>query len=318
MIKQKILGWAKFITIALILVATFAITPKANADDAYTGPMVGFMMSPMTKRVELNPGDTITSSFYISNPEQNTASVAYTIKVKSFYRDEESNAIFEDVDGRGQIANWITLDSPDSGTLAPNASEEINYTINVPTDAPSGGQYAAIVATSAPPEGGLPDSAILKETIAMAHTIFAEVKGETRRSAIIMDPELPSFLADGDIFAISKVTNTGNVHGTASYTLEVYPLFSNEPIYSNEDNPDKKLILPNRSIVHRLSWEGTPSIGIFNVRYKVEFEGGETKELNKLVIKCPIWLVLVVTSVIIIGSIFIFYKIKKAHRVSSV
>ena len=287
----------------------------AYAEDVQTGPMVAFMMSPMTERLTLSPGDKHKGSFYIMNPEQNTALVRYGIKIQSFYRDDESNAIFEDVDGRGQIAKWITLDVPDTGTLLPGDSTEIFYTIDVPKDAPGGGQYAAITATSLSTDEGKPNATNLKETIAMAHTIFAEINGQTVRSAEIYNVSVPGFLFDGNISVSSIVANTGNVHGTATYTLEVYPLFSNDPLYSNEDNPEKKLILPDRTLMHESTWEQTPSLGIFNIYYKVEFEGGAVKEIRKLLIKCPVWLIFVIIFVIVALVILIISKAKlrKAH-----
>ena len=297
-----------------VLTFSFFASPRVNAEDAYSGPIIGFMMSPMTERLTLKPGESQSSSFYIMNPEENTISVDYGLKIQSFYRDPDNNAIFEDVEGRGQIAKWITLNVPDSGTLAPGESTRVDYTIEVPYNVPAGGQYAAITATSSFDDQEQPNSTALKETVAMAHTIFAEIEGETVRSGKITNLELPSFLLDGNISATSMVSNIGNIHGTATYTLEVFPLFSSEPIYTNEDEPDKKLILPDRTLFYKTSWENTPTVGIFNVYYKVEFESGVVEEISKLVIKCPLWLLLVIIPGIVSLGIFIIFRIRRRHK----
>ena len=296
---------------AAVLSLTFIIAPKASADENYVGPLSGFQMSPMTERIELKPGDTYKGTFYIMNPERNTSDLRYKLEVKSFYRDENNEAVFEDVDGRGQLADWITLDCKDSGTLAPRESANVTFTINVPYNVPAGGQYAAIVATSIPPEGdGGADSATIRESVAMAHTVLAEVKGNTIRTSEINSVDVPGFIFDGNIKASAKVSNTGNIHGTATYTFEVYPLFSSDPVYTNEDEPEKKLILPDRSLLHETVWENTPTFGIFNVHYKVEFEGGNVKEVTKLVIKCPVWLLFILLLVIIAIVAYVVRYIK--------
>lgn len=296
---------------AFLLFAAFIITPSAKAaEDPLAGTMVGFMMSPMTERVQLKPGESHTGYFYLMNPDTNTITVGYNIEVRSFYRDEGGNAIFEDVAGRNMIKEWITIDSPMTGTLDPGVSTQIFYTINVPFDAPGGGQYAAITATSMAINNGSP----IEEAVAMNYTIFTEVEGDTIRSGEITDLSLPTFLPDGNIIASSNVKNTGNVHGNATYTLKVYPLFSDSPIYSNENDPDKRLVLPDRTITNETVWKDTPAIGIFNVSYKVEFEGGETKEIQKFVIKCPIWLLLIILLVLACVITFISNKIKSYKK----
>ena len=296
---------------AILLFATLIITPSAKAaEDSLAGTMVGFMMSPMNERISLKPGESHTGSFYLMNPETNTITVGYSIEVRSFYRDESGNAIFEDVAGRNMIKEWITIDSPMTGALDPGVSDQIFYTINVPFDAPGGGQYAAITATSMTIDNGSP----IKETVAMNYTIFTEVEGDIVRSGEISDLSLPTFLPDGNIIASSNVKNTGNVHGSATYTLKVYSLFSGTPVYSNENDPDKRLVLPDRTITNETIWKDTPAVGVFNVSYKVEFEGGETKEIQKLVIKCPIWLLLIIILVLACVIVFIKNKIKSFKK----
>lgn len=286
--------------------------PNTYADDiVFNGAFSGFMLSPMTQRLSLDPGDTYTNSFYIMNPEQNIIPVNYALEVKSFYRTEEGEALFEDVEGRGQLASWITLEVPDSGTLEPGASVEVFYTINVPLDVPSGGQYASITATSASTNEASPNAANINESVAMAYTIFAEVSGETKHGGVITDINIPGFLFDGNITASSRVQNTGNIHGTATYTIKIYPLFSDQPVYTNENDPDKKLILPDRGYRHEDAWEETPTVGIFNVVYDIEFDGVATERVERLVIKCPIWLLLLIMIIIITLITLVVIRVKR-------
>lgn len=311
--RKRILG--KIVLVFLAAVASFTtVMSNAYAENTYVGPMVGFMMSPMTNRVTLEPGGVYTGSFWIMNPEENTTSVKYNLDIRSFYRDNDNKAIFEDIDGRGQLAKWITIDVPDNNIIAPKESDEIRYTIRVPQNAPAGGQYAAIAATSMPMDEDKDGAVSLSESIAMTYTIFAEVSGQTIKKSEITDLNSPGFIIDGNIVASSKVANVGNVHGTATYTLEVYPLFSDQPIYSNASDPEKKLVLPGRTMVHESVFENTPAAGFFNILYKVEFENGEVKELKKLVIKCPLWVLLIIASVVVGLIMYFVIKAKKRSR----
>ena len=160
----------KILFIAVALFASLFTVSNTYAEENYTGPMVGFTMSPMTQRLSLKPGETYKGSFYIANPEENSSSVTYNIVVQGFYRDEANNPIFEDVKGRSQIADWITINSPETSTIAPNSFDQIFYTINVPENPPAGGQYAAITVVSAP----INNTIMISESVAMNFTIFAE------------------------------------------------------------------------------------------------------------------------------------------------
>ena len=312
--NKRLIKRVAVIMLMLTLLFINAIMSKAYAEEPQSVPMVGFTMSPMTEKLTLKPGDSYSGSFWIMNPEQNTVPVSYSLNVQSFYRDDVGKAIFEDIEGRGQLAKWITLESPDSNTLVPSSSDEIKYTIKVPYNVPAGGQYAAITATSLSSDADAPNSAALKESIAMAYTIFVEVEGQTIRSSEITNLNGPALLLDGDITVSSVVANTGNVHGTATYILEVYPLFSDEPIYSNVEEPEKKLILPDRKLAHETTYENTPPFGIFNITYTVKFDGGAEKELKKLVIKIPVWLIFIILILLISLVIFIIHKLRFRRR----
>lgn len=271
----------------------------------------GFTLSPMKENTILNPGEIYESSFSIANPAANGKDFPYEITISPFYVDENYNNIFTAEGGFNEMTDWITIDSPLTGTLKPNDTEEIHFTINVPDNAPAGGQYAAIIVQSALPVNSDNKSAILERT-AIAHTIFAEVTGTTTRQGDILNINVPGFLSSGTISGESTIKNTGNVHGKATYTLKVTPLFSGEEVYSNAEEPVTHDILPNRSYYNKLSWDNTPGIGIFNVVYTVDFEG-KTNEISKMVIVCPIWLI--VALIIIIAAIigFIVMKFRKKN-----
>ena len=312
----------------IIVVFTFAvfgfIAPVSNFSYVYADgekPLTNLAMSPMYEKIILVPGQSYTSEFSIISPANSQVDFDYKIYAQNYYRDENNNAIFEDVNGTGKMVDWITIDSPTTGTLTPNESRKVQFTINVPEDAPAGGQYAAItVATASPENVGQNGGISIREQLAIAYTVYAEIAGNTVRQGEIYDLNLPSFLFSGEIVGSAMVKNTGNVHDDAKYTLQIFPLFSNEEVYTNEENPDTRLVLPNRTLYHENVWDNTPMVGIFNAVYTVEFEG-LTSQISKMIIVCPLWLLFIILFVIIALIIWIMIRIrvrkKSSERVES-
>ena len=292
--------------LAMLFAGIFAATSTAWADDN----MVGFSMSPMDQKIVLEPGDSYTSSLKIHNPGTHTTDVEYEISVEPFYVNEDYTTIFENVSNRGMMTDWITINSPTTGILKPNDTAEIVFTINVPSDAPAGGQYATVLASShSKGQSGEGINPMIDEVRRIGHLVYAEIAGDTVRQGEIMDANVPSFLLSGNIKGTSAVKNMGNVHGTATYRLQVFPLFSDEEVYTNVEKPETHTILPDRTYYNETEWEKTPSLGVFNVVYSVEFEG-VTTEVSKMVIICPVWLLFLILFVVIA---IIFWIVMRAR-----
>ena len=287
----------KTFVLAVMTAVSSVILPVTAVYAADDSEAYGFTMSPLKENIILTPGETFEGSFLIHNPATHVKDFEYEITVQPFYVNEDYTAVYEEEGSYNLMVDWITIDSDTAGSLAPNQQEEIHYTINVPSNAPAGGQYAAITVTSANATNEGDGSAILEKT-AIAHTIFAEVTGNTIHSGDITDANVPSFMLSGNIYGESTIKNTGNVHGVATYTLSVTPLFSSEEVYTNEENPTVHNVLPNRSYYNKIEWDETPAMGIFNVKYTVDFDGVVT-EVNKMVIICPIWMMIVAIVVIV-------------------
>ena len=287
------------LTLAVFLAAPVLSITRASA--------ASITMSPMNQRLVVAPDDSISSSFTISNPGTATSDAVYSIDIRPFYVDENYNSVFNEPGAYSEIVDWITIDSPRTGVLAPNQYAEINFTINVPANAPSGGQYAAIVATLEVPEQA--NGTSISEKQAAAHIIFAEVTGETVKQGEITDASVPSFLLSGNITASATIKNTGNVHGVATYALRVTPVFGGDDLYNNEENPEVHTIVPDRTFLNEITVDNTPPMGLFNVVYTVNFEG-VTTTVSKLVIICPIWLLFVLAIGIagLITAIVFFFR----------
>lgn len=294
------------VVLAMALAGSFVAVPRVSADEnGASGDKFSFTMSPMKRKIVINPGESYTGSVSVFNPSSNGKDLEYTVLVEPFYVDEDYNPVYDEPGSYNQIVDWITIEDVNDGVLEPNNSAEINYTINVPLDAPAGGQYASITVAAKATAAG--EGVSISEQQAIAHIVFAEIAGETVHSGEILDAETSGFMLSGDITASSTIKNTGNVHGTATYTLQVYPLFSSEEVYTNEEDPETRIIVPNRTLYNEISWPGTPGMGIFNVVYTVDFEG-VTTQVSKMVIICPIWLMFVIIFVVVAIIIWIIWR----------
>ena len=287
----------------IILVMTISILATIMVDKVYAVGDINMSVSPMNESIILNPGDMYRGSFMVSNPGFSEGALSYHTTIKPFYVNEDYDPVFENMGSNSQIVDWITIVCGGSGTLEPNGSQRVEYVIEVPEDAPAGGQYVAISTdVDLEPVGG--GAINISEGMGINHIILAKVTGDTMIDGSIIDAGVSGFRFDGNIKAYSTVENTGNVHGVAKYMLEVYPLFSDEAVYSNRDMVETHYVLPNRKIYNESQWLDTPSMGVFKVVYVVEFEGLRS-ETTRMVIVCPWWLVFMV----VFGVIMLIIKI---------
>ena len=259
---------------------------------------VAISVSPMRESVVLNPGDEYRSSFIVTNPGVVLQDLHYKIEIQPFYVDENYRPVYDEKNNNNQIVDWITFDSPTKGTIHPNNSDTIEYTVKVPENAPAGGQYASITVSTDIDQPG--SSGInINESLAMAHLLLAEVTGNSVTSGEILDAGIDSFLLGRVIRVYSSVQNTGNVHSLATYNMKVSPIFSDQVLYDTSADPETHYILPDRTLHNESYWYDTPMIGIFDVLYTVEFQG-ITTEVSRIVIVCPWWLLIIILLLVII------------------
>lgn len=274
------------------------------------------MLSPTSQRVVLIPGETYRGSIRVTNPYDAGEDLNYVVSLGSFSvsqgngsLDDYGDADIETISDRNAIVNWITLDR-DSGTLAPNEEGTIAFSIDVPDDAPAGGQYATILVRNDVQNNTSEGTMGIVENIQMASTIYAEVAGETNKVGKIQENNIPSFLFNNTLEATSLVRNEGNVHTDAEYTLQVWSIFSDEEICTNEEDPETALVLPDTERYHTQTCN-LPSIGIFKAKQTVTIFG-EVSTLEKTVLICPLWLLFVV--VLAIVAIIIYFVVRAKGR----
>ncbi|MBQ3294414.1 hypothetical protein IJG98_01630 [Candidatus Saccharibacteria bacterium] len=299
----------KYLALSMLMLCTSLLgAVNLGLQNAFASE--SFALSPMYDLITLTPGETFESSFTVVNPVGNTSNFYYVLRIDPFTEDENQNITATENGHYTDMTGWIELPKTE-GSVAPNSSETIPYRIHVPADAPAGGQYASIVVGSKE-DTAAEEGLSIHEVFESVYLIYAEVAGETVRRGNITDVGVPSFLFSGNIAGHSSITNEGNVHSASTQTLQVYPLFSNEEIFTNEEDPKTLWIMPGNTNYASVTWTETPSVGIFHVIYNVEYEGVESK-VDKIVIVCPLWLLFLILLALFL-LIFRILSVKKKSK----
>ena len=306
MLKHKIL-----VGLAVVLVGlSFSVlnTSAMGEDDS-----VVMTISPPKQDIILVPGEVYEGTLRVSNSANASKDLKYSAKIGSFGlgKDENGNTDYNDTDTDtiteyNQIMEWIKL-GKDHGTVAPNTTDTIPFTITVPEDAPAGGQYATIIVqddTEKDSDAG--GNIVIENVVRFAASILAEVAGETRNEGAILDNSIPAFMLNNKLAATSTVQNNGNVHTKASYVLQVWPLIGDEEICTNEESPTEHTVMPG---TERINAEecNLPPFGIFRAKQTVKIFG-ETSVAEKVVVVCPLWLLFIIIFAIVSLVIWIVMK----------
>ncbi len=262
------------------------------------------------QEVNLSPGQTYEGEFFVLNPSSEQSLLNYTIAIAPLSFENDSYEVYFDYPmDYNQITDWIQIENP-SGSVERGGRNLIKYTIEVPENAPAGGQYAAFLVRLESEDSEQALGYSVKNNSQVAVMLYASIDGETRKTGIVEKNSISPIYLDSPIKTETILNNTGNVHMKASVVLKVFPLFSDEEVYSNEEKPDEKIIIPGTSQYSERKWEGTPRLGLYKITQEVEFAGNkEIKEQIALV--CPIWF-LVLSIAFVLACIF--YLIDRGRK----
>ncbi|MBQ6355388.1 hypothetical protein IJJ18_03200 [Candidatus Saccharibacteria bacterium] len=300
---------------AALSVGVNILTPinTQAADDKSVNSNVGpafLQVSPTKQRISIEPGSHYVSSFKVQNIGETTFSYkAYATPFNVINENYES-----DYSTRGtysQISEWITFDSAtETGTLDPNSEKEVSFTVNVPKDAPAGGQYAAIMAET---QDGSSEANNIRTVNRVGMILYASIAGETKKEGQVLENKIPGFVLNPPLTATSLVENTGNVEATAEYTFKIWKLFDKETVYSNEDKKGSLDIMPGTKRFGTINWDGAPKIGVFWVEQTINYLG-KTSTNKKLVIICPLWLLFLILAVIFFLVFWLVSRIRSRKQ----
>lgn len=294
-------GLAKFTSaLALVVASVFGGSSNVMAADV-DKPDYRIQISPVRLELDLRPGQVTEAKFKVQNT--GTKEFDYELLTGPFsVTDENYTQDLSSTSSYTYIKDWITFSS-DSGSIPADGEVEITAKVDVPKDVPAGGQYGVIFARMKEPKDSVAGGIKAEQQVGIL-VYSKNVDGNTRLEGGVIENKVPSFMFTPPIRATSIVENTGNVHTNATYTLQVFPLFSDEEVYTNEENPETRIILPETRRLNTISWDGAPQLGIFKVRQTVKFMD-KTDITEKIVFICPLWFLFIILAIIFLAIFWI-------------
>lgn len=277
-----------------------------------------FTLTPMNQDIELVPGQTYTGYITISNPADATSDFHYQVSVDPFSVIGEDYTIdLATQHNRSMITEWITVPEP-TGTLKPNESQQVEFTIEVPENAPAGGQYAAL-AVSSNPAAAEDGSLAVQNVLEIASVIYAKVAGETVHEGQILENKIPGFVANPPAKLTAVLQNTGNVHDYAYYTITVSDFFTGQVILptAEADGHYAEAIMPDSTFLSQREISNLPAVGVVKVTQTIRFNG-EVSTVEGNIIICPVWFMLLIllTFAALVTTIVLMVKKHRRHKAS--
>lgn len=270
-----------------------------------------FTILPMSQRFALEPGQTYKGKLSIVNPSDATQDFSYRVSVMPYnVVGSDYTADLSTQYNRSMITEWIKVEEP-TGTVKPNETKELEFTIAVPADAPAGGQYAAI-AVAADPAQSATEGVEVQSIFEMASLIYGTVAGETKHEGTVLENNVPGFSTVSPVTLTALISNNGNIHEDATFVIAVSDFFSGKVILPNEENDGRysEIIMPETTRQVEREVSNLPALGVVKVRQTIYYQGQEPSVVEKNVIICPIWflILLILTIAAIITTIVLIIK----------
>lgn len=273
-----------------------------------------FTVTPMSNAIELKPGDVYQGDILISNPQDSKSNFDFKVEVMPYgVIGNEYNADFTSSAKNTEIVNWIKVENS-TGSIPPNDKVHINYSITVPTDAPGGGQYAALVISKN--DNGLVSEGVGVQNIySIASLIYAKIDGEIIRDGEVLENSFPGFVTGFPTTTNIMVNNNGNSHEPANIYLEIKNVLNGEIIYPKEGDSGgiTEEIMPGTTRYLQKNIQDISPLGIYEVTQTVDYLDN-TNVTSHIMVACPIWFMFLVFVTICSIISFIISRILKRKK----
>lgn len=270
-------------------------------------------LTPVTKRIAVDPGQTYENEIELKNTSDKTLS--FSVYATPFSNgDGGETQDFETETTYTQISRWTTIKDGNGEykekaefSLKAGKTKKVTYRIKIPENAVGGGQYESIIVELAPVE--TEETAQIRTISRAAMVVYASIAGDIQRSAEISEIDTQAAAIGNNIGISFTVKNKGNIDLQASGEIAVSSLFGKE-LYRNITLSD---VFPENSKTILAEWGETPAFGIYRLDYEINALDLNTTGHRYVLVMRP--LILAVFIILIIATIIAIIYLVKKHTV---
>ncbi|KKU11043.1 MAG: hypothetical protein UX65_C0002G0035 [Parcubacteria group bacterium GW2011_GWB1_46_8] len=220
----------------------------------YAFAQISITLYPTSFRVQIDPGKTWEGTVTVVNPNSDRLGVKVEKENLSGGAEGSIELMGEETNQIG-LASWISVDRM-SDTLNPNEKKEFYVSISVPSNAPPGGHYAALLfrgISSDTIDGNRTGVGIGGR---VGTVILVEVSGEVQKSGSVVSVEANKFQSHGPIDVAFKVKNTGNSYFSPEGKIVFKNLWR-----TYEGTWEPRVVFPGFDRTFKSSWAGKYFVG---------------------------------------------------------
>jgi hypothetical protein len=270
----------KLLPVFIFGLASVLLLGRLGASAEGTDGWSKITIDPAEMRIDLNPDTVATSDasgpfvVKVTNGSGDTQTIAVDVLPWSDGENSEGSVPEE----FAELANWTRIEQSEYG-FAAGETREILFTVAVPEDAPSGGQYAFIRAYRAESSAG-------EENVAgFMMPLIARVSGEIRQEAKVESIGVAGFQSTGNIISVTSVQNTGNIDLEVMTGMVVRNAFTGREVGSITEQANGVLPQTKRDIETELS-DG-PHFGVYKVEATVKILDKEYSATRVVLVAKP-------------------------------
>ena len=235
------------LALAALMVVSLAAASEARA--AEPPPGTDLVLSPAIIEPAVNPGAVSETTVYLSNRS------ARPTGVKAVVRTQAGDAANPVPAGPAYDASGWTSVTPNTFTLQPGEQRPITVSVAAPASVEPGGHYSTVqfepLTADAPSAG-----ATTRVSGGIGVRVMVIVAGDIREQLSVVGPVgLPRLSIGGDVEAVVKLNNDGNVHLLPDGYLSVSDRHG-RPVGQVQLPP--RLILPQTQRTARVKIKGLP------------------------------------------------------------
>ncbi len=297
--------------VCILLSLIFAPLLSVNPAFAESGDVV-MSVNPSEQNLELKPGKRYEKEITVYNLGR--LGFDFEVDVTPYQAEgDDYKPNFTTTNNYTKLSNWITF--PESKFhIEPGTAQVVKFEVTVPEDITGGGQYAAIIVRMLNSGDEGPAVQLVGQ---IASLVYGHVSGaETVEQGQMIAHDIPTFLLNNNFRMSSTFENSGNVDYEVTETMTIRDFFTNREIITPETVGDSNYpigtssstVLPGTKRTIEMVWKDAPQLGVFRVKQTIEYLAEELS-FEKIVIICPLWLIILLGAFILLLIIWIIARI---------